>query len=98
MGDVHKEESANSTKKKYQPGKKKFKKTGAYDKKPPAQTNTKSAESAPTANCKFCGKHHEFKKEKCPAYGKVCTTCGKKNHFSRCCRVQKSKSAEIDQV
>ena len=27
--------------------------------------------------CKFCGKKHEFVKEKCPAFGKTCGKCNK---------------------
>ena len=29
---------------------------------------------------------------RCPAYGKTCSTCGKKNHFSRMCRNKKDQS------
>ena len=42
-------------------------------------------------DCKFCGKSHD--KGKCPAYGKVCNNCGRKNHFeSKCQSSSKSKS------
>ena len=34
-------------------------------------------------DCKFCGKSHD--KGKCPAYGKVCNKCGRKNHFGSKC-------------
>ena len=34
-------------------------------------------------DCKFCGKSHD--KGKCPAYGKVCNNCGRKNHFELRC-------------
>ena len=30
-------------------------------------------------DCKFCGKSHD--KGHCPAYGKVCNNCGRKNHL-----------------
>ena len=40
-------------------------------------------------DCKFCGKSHD--KGKCPAYGKVCNNCGRKNHFESKCQ-SKSKS------
>jgi hypothetical protein len=36
--------------------------------------------------CNYCGGKHARKKEKCPAYGKVCNTCEIKNHFATCCR------------
>ena len=46
---------------------------------------TSSTRPFRTAACKFCGKKHEFRKDLCPAWGKTCTTCGRKNHFaSRC--------------
>ena len=42
-------------------------------------------------DCKFCGKSHD--KGKCPAYGKVCNNCGRKNHFeSKCQSSSKSNS------
>ena len=35
--------------------------------------------------CKFCGTHHRFRKEDCPAYGKTCLKCNRKNHFQQKC-------------
>ena len=35
--------------------------------------------------CKYCGKEHEFRKELCSAYGKVCKKCGYKNHHASVC-------------
>ena len=35
--------------------------------------------------CKFCGLKHERVKEKCPAWGKQCSKCGKSNHFAKMC-------------
>ena len=34
-------------------------------------------------NCKFCAGAH--KRGNCPAYGKKCRKCKKKNHFEACC-------------
>ena len=34
--------------------------------------------------CSYCGRSH--KPRDCPAYGKECTYCHKKNHFARVCR------------
>jgi len=34
-------------------------------------------------DCTFCGKHHAY--GRCPAYGKICLKCGKKNHFAVQC-------------
>jgi len=36
--------------------------------------------------CRFCGKAHGFKKELCPAFGKDCKICSKKNHFAAMCK------------
>ena len=33
---------------------------------------------------KFCGKSHD--KGQCPAYGKICNNCGRKNHFESKCQ------------
>lgn len=35
-------------------------------------------------SCGYCGSQHI--KGKCPAYGKICAKCGKKNHFQKVCR------------
>ncbi|KAF6769327.1 hypothetical protein AHF37_09259 [Paragonimus kellicotti] len=37
-------------------------------------------------SCQFCGGRHLRQKEKCPAYGKTCMKCRKRNHFARQCR------------
>ncbi|XP_070537048.1 uncharacterized protein [Ptychodera flava] len=56
-----------------------------------AVTRKTSRESQPSneqnmvMECKFCGRRHERKKEKCPAYGKTCAACGRRNHFARKC-------------
>ncbi|GFR79815.1 retrovirus-related Pol polyprotein from [Elysia marginata] len=34
------------------------------------------------ATCKLCGGQHQFLKSKCPAYGKVCSKCGGKQHLA----------------
>lgn len=41
--------------------------------------------------CKFCDLEHEKNRMKCPANGKECFKCGRKNHFSSAC---KSKNDE----
>ena len=40
---------------------------------------------APAKFCKFCGRRHPFRKELCPAWGKICQTCRGRNHFSSKC-------------
>lgn len=52
------------------------------DKKMPVRTNNF------INNCKFCGSSHL--ERQCPAFGKVCTKCGKRNHFSKVCRSRHS--------
>ena len=41
-------------------------------------------------DCRFCGQAHEKERSKCPAFGKICSSCQKKNHFALKC-VQKKK-------
>lgn len=35
--------------------------------------------------CKYCGGQHPRDKLKCPAFGKVCKSCGRRNHFEKVC-------------
>ena len=44
------------------------------------------ASSSQKKRCIFCDKNHPFGKSQCPAFGKNCKKCGKKNHFSKVCR------------
>lgn len=37
-------------------------------------------------HCKFCGHGHEWNKDMCPAYGKLCAKCNKKDHFATMCK------------
>ena len=37
------------------------------------------------SDCKFCGRQHEKRKEKCYTYGKSCSNCGKLNRFKEKC-------------
>lgn len=49
-------------------------------------------------NCNRCGKKHAPVKEKCQAYGKICGTCGFKNHFKAFCKTKTpAKPSENDQ-
>ena len=50
----------------------------------------KSLPSQLVADCKFCGRQHEKKKEKCPAFGKTYSACGKNNHFAAKCEAKKA--------
>lgn len=69
-----------------------FKTDQCRGKKPQSEKPNKQGEkdsyNASTAKCKYCGYTHEFKKEKCPAYGKQCNKCKGNNHFARVCHKQ----------
>ncbi|XP_039312018.1 uncharacterized protein LOC120359255 [Solenopsis invicta] len=46
-------------------------------------------------NCTRCSKSHKL--NNCPAYGKVCGKCNKKNHFAVVCKENNKKVNEIEQ-
>ena len=46
------------------------------------------------AKCKFCGYSHPA--NKCPAYGKTCSKCGKNNHFQSVCRSSAKRVQEVE--
>jgi len=62
------------------------KKHGYQNKK---QDNKKAKKGSQNSrpNCRFCG--HTHKPRQCPAYGKTCKECGKKNHFTSVCETKK---------
>ena len=39
-----------------------------------------------SGTCRYCATTHVFIKEECPAWGKTCKLCRKKNHFEACCK------------
>ena len=47
--------------------------------------NGKDPKDQLSAECKYCGYKHECKRDKCPAYGKTCSSRGKANHFAAKC-------------
>ena len=53
----------------------------------------KGSSSVKKASCKFCGHTHILKKEECPAWGKTCKNCKKKNHFAVKCQQKKKLHA-----
>lgn len=59
--------------------------------KPRAKQDSMQPRSArkDSEECARCGYSHEPKK--CPAYGKVCNECSRKNHFGRMCKTPKQK-------
>ena len=44
-----------------------------------------------TVLCKFCGNTHERDKNKCPAFGRRCSKCGKENHFAVKCKTKQDR-------
>ena len=46
------------------------------------------------ALCKYCGLQHM--RGKCPAFGKVCSACKKRNHFAKVCRSKPVHTTEHD--
>ena len=50
------------------------------------QATTKDNQQIKTfeGNCQKCGTKHTIRE--CPAFGKTCLSCGKMNHFKRCCK------------
>ena len=38
--------------------------------------------------CQFCGQSHRKGHNNCPAWNKVCNSCGGRNHFKAVCKRQ----------
>ena len=57
--------------------------------KPPTQDKHKKDSS----KCKFCGYNHS--RGKCPAYGKTCAKCGKRNHFATVCKSSEESTSSL---
>ena len=59
--------------------------------KKPKRGKCRPSRSSRNANtwansCEFCGHEHDLAKcENCPAFGRSCNKCGKKNHFTKVC-------------
>lgn len=49
------------------------------------EKNPSKSKKTEERKCKFCAGSHEFKKELCPAWGKICGNCRKPNHLPACC-------------
>ena len=55
-------------------------------------TSTKNAQDR-TQDCPNCGRQHDNRRrELCPAFGKTCRKCQKRNHFAIKCRSQRGNS------
>ncbi|KAH7984024.1 hypothetical protein HPB52_016266 [Rhipicephalus sanguineus] len=70
-----------------------FSASSGMDKGPQRSTLDKSV----SASCKRCKLAHSS--NACPAFGKICWNCGKKNHFASCCRqvheVSEEENAQV---
>ena len=57
-----------------------------------------TADRSREKSCFNCGKHwpHQGGPRKCPAFGRQCTRCGRRNHFARCCRSKQEIKATRD--
>ena len=49
----------------------------------PKDKRPQSRSQSGIRDCKYCGTNHQPRQ--CPAYGKTCKHCGKKNHFAKKC-------------
>ena len=47
--------------------------------------NREKSSGQSRTQCKFCGRNHRIGAKFCPAFGKTCSSCGKKNHFGSVC-------------
>ena len=54
-----------------------------HEQKPKSKYFKRNNESKSNNSCTYCGKIRE--RGQCPAYGKVCSACGKLNHFIGLC-------------
>ena len=62
--------------------------------KKPLSQNQKQKSSQQSKNpCSRCGNFHG--QGQCPAVGQLCRKCGKRNHFSKCCKTPTSKVNEL---
>jgi hypothetical protein len=60
--------------------------------KPHQQSKFKRKRNHADECCSRCGRHdHDADDEKCPAWGKLCTNCQRRNHFANQCRSNKSQ-------
>ena len=66
------------------------------DRKPKLPKDPRDSKNA--KRCKYCGGNHELKREKCPAYGKICGKCGKSNHFARVCKQRGRRKKRVNTV
>jgi len=69
--------------------------------KPGSKSKSEEAKERKPQNCEYCG--DSCVKGKCPAFGKICKKCGKRNHAAKVCKTvgqgtQRQKSNRIHLV
>ena len=57
----------------------------------------KSRKDQLAEECKFCGRQHERNRARRPAYGQICSSYGKPNHFAVKCAKKSSDSKKPSQ-
>jgi hypothetical protein len=64
-----------------------------YEHRPKSKyfNETKGSKFPKFKSCRYCGKLHD--RGQCPAYGNVCTFCGKSNNFAAVCLTSKRVKA-----
>jgi hypothetical protein len=61
---------------------------GQFKEQSPRKRTEKKVEDV-VIRCKFCNTSHPRDKLKCPAWGKTCSLCKRKNHFAVVCNAQR---------
>lgn len=60
----------------------------------PRNTQDKSESKTGIFNCTYCGNKHV--KGKCPAFGKMCKICKRKNHFANVCKFKNVQEVKLN--
>ena len=59
---------------------------GRSSSRKPNNRSGRNRSSTPRRRCQYCGRNHDAAKSSCPAYGKTCKACNRKNHFASVCK------------
>ena len=59
---------------------------GRSSSRKPNNRSGRQRSSTPHHRCQYCGRQHDTGKSSCPAYGKTCNACNRKNHFASVCK------------
>lgn len=50
--------------------------------------------STPGRRCKYCDRIHVMSKTACPAFGKICNNCNRRNHFASVCKSKEKPAVQ----